>query len=74
MSHVSSFDASIIGQILVCHMAYGHNICHVAYGHNIFHVTYGHHICHVAYGYNICLAYHMYLPTYLPSYNLHSYI
>jgi len=27
MSLVSSFDTSIIGQILVCHVAYGYNIC-----------------------------------------------
>ncbi len=60
MSHVSSFDTNIIGQILVCHMAYDHRVCHMACGHNI---------CHVAHGYNIChVAYHIYLPTYVHTY------
>jgi hypothetical protein len=36
--HVSSFDTNIIGQTLVCHMAYGHSkVYYVTYGHNIFH-------------------------------------
>jgi len=65
MSHVSSFDRSIIGQILVCQMAYGHRVCHMAYAHSkvchvayahnkVFHVAYAHSkVCHVAYGHNI---------------------
>jgi hypothetical protein len=57
MSHVSSFDISIIGQILVAmwHMA----IVFVTWHMTItFHVAYGYSICHVAY--------HMYsVPTYV---------
>jgi hypothetical protein len=49
-SHVSSFDRSIIGQILVCQMAYGHRVCHMAYAHSkVCHVAYAHSkVCHMA--------------------------
>jgi len=69
MSHVSSCDTSIIGQILVYHMAYDHKVAtwHMAMGFAMWHMAITFSMWHMVITFAMWPTTCIYLPTYFPT-------